>query len=154
MAMVYAATGTLVSAALAGIGAVLPDVMEMRGVLAHRTVTHWPYPYLVVTALLYVVACASLSYMAYFVFFIMVGCVCHLFEDCLSRGGIPWKTPYGSRKGFDLYVTRTSSEYLTVAVLFILSVTAMLGRGFLNNAYLMGEIKHSFRFLSGFLKTL
>src|SRR5664279_2714376 len=114
--MVYAATGTVISASLAGIGSVLPDVFEMRGVLPHRTVTHWPYPYFVVIIILYAITCASPTYLRYILFFIFIGCVCHLFEDCLSRGGIPWKTPYGPRWGFDLYVTRTTSEYLTVWV--------------------------------------
>ena len=153
IAMVYAATGTFVSAALAGIGSVLPDILEMRGVLPHRTVTHWPYPYLVMAVFLYGLACKSPSYPVYFFFFVMVGFVCHLFEDSLSRSGIPWKTPFGVRKGFDLYVTNTSSEYLTVFVLSVLSVMVICVRGFLSKAYLSGEIQHAYWFLSGFLKT-
>lgn len=154
IAMVYATTGTLVSAALAGIGSVLPDVFELRGVIPHRTVTHWPYPYVIVALLMYAVVCASPTYPLYFLFFVLLGCICHLFEDCLSRGGIPWKTPHGPRKGFDFYVTRTSSEYLTVGVLVSVALMVMYGRGFLNKLYLMNEIQHVYRFLGGFLKTV
>ena len=154
IALVYAATGTFVTAALAGIGSVLPDVFEFRGLLPHRTVTHWPYPYIALVTILYLMISGSPSYPVYFLFFVLVGCICHLFEDCLSRGGIPWKTPFGTRKGFDLYVTKTASEYLTVWVLLFLSATAMIGRGFLNKAYLVDQIQHSYLFLNGFLKTI
>lgn len=152
--MVYAATGTFVSAALAGIGSVLPDVFELRGIVPHRTVTHWPYPYLVAAVLLYATVCMSPSYPLYFLFFVLLGCICHLFEDCLSRGGIPWKTPSGVKKGFDFYVTRTYSEYLTVLVLLSVSLLAMFARGFLRKEYLENEIQHVYRFLGGFLKTI
>jgi inner membrane protein len=153
IAMVYAATGTLVSAALAGIGSVLPDVFEFK-VIPHRTVTHWPYSYIVLCVILYAFVCVTPTYPVYFLFFILLGCVCHLFEDCLSRGGIPWKTPNGPRKGFDFYVTHTANEYLTVWVLVFVSLTAMFARGFLHKDYLTEEVQHAYRFLNGFLKSM
>jgi len=154
IAMVYAATGTIVSAALAGIGSVLPDLFEFHGVVPHRSITHWPYPYVVVMLVLYAIVSVSPSYWTYFLIFVVFGCICHLFEDCLSRGGIPWGTPFGPRKGFDMYVTFTGSEYITVWVLLFVSVSAMLARGFLHKSYLEAEVQHAYSFLHGFLKTV
>lgn len=152
--MVYAATGTFVSSALAGIGSVLPDVFELKGLVPHRTVTHYPYPYLVVCVGMYLYASMTLSYPAYMLFFVLLGCVCHLFEDCLSRGGIPWKTPFGPRKGFDFYVTRTPSEYMTMWVLVFTAFSVMLVRGFLHKTYLATEAVDAYQFLQGLLKRL
>lgn len=152
--MVYAATGTFVSSALAGIGSVLPDLLELRGIVPHRTATHYPYPYLILCVGLYWATLQNLSYLTYALFFVLLGCVCHLFEDSLSRGGIPWRTPFGQRKGFDFYVTKTTSEYMTVWVLVFTSLSIMFVRGFLSKAYLVAETADSYRFLQGLLKRL
>lgn len=152
--MVFAATGTFVSASLAAIGSVLPDLLEARGVLRHRTYTHWPYPYVLAGALMYWSLIYEPTYPLYCMFFVVVGSICHLFEDQLDKYGIPFGSPTGKRRGFDFYVTGTQQEYLTVSVLLAAAWLVIITRGFGTTEYLRGEAQHLIDFLGGIVKLI
>jgi membrane-bound metal-dependent hydrolase YbcI (DUF457 family) len=116
---IYSITGGFLSAWLAVAGSVLPDVLEMRGLIKHRTITHWPYPYLVMAAVLYVLEYRTPSIMLHLLFFMLLGVIFHLFLDGLSVTGIPvGLKPTGKRRvALNLYTTFRSSEIIAGKIL-------------------------------------
>src|ERR1700687_5355829 len=117
LAMMYAFTGSFAATAIATASATLPDAMEIwryasvglpglqgmfspqqvvaSSVISHRTYTHYPWFYLAAALPLYVNLQRDPGFVTYIIYFMVVGCICHLFEDFMSRGGIPLITPKG-----------------------------------------------------------
>lgn len=141
-AMVYAATGGVVAASVAAVSSTLPDVLEFRGVIRHRTITHWPYLYLVPAIILISQFREQSAKLAPYIFlFILIGCLCHLAEDALSKTGIPYILPYGPRAGLDLYITGKPSEYFAAMILTGVSTWIAWLNGYVSSDYLVAQGK-------------
>jgi membrane-bound metal-dependent hydrolase YbcI (DUF457 family) len=144
-AIIYGITGNLQATVLSTIGSVLPDVLELNGVIRHRTITHYPYIYFV--PLLFVALFMNQGIYTQIAFWITIGCITHLFFDSLSKSGIPYKYPYGNAKiALNLYTTHQISEWyisITVAIIF-----GMLARfnGYLYTNHFVSEITNIIRF--------
>lgn len=139
---IYSITGGFLSAWLAAAGSVLPDVLELNGLIKHRTVTHWPYPYLVMAAVLYALEYRTPSIVLYLIFFMLLGVIFHLLLDGLSITGIPvgLKPTSNRRVALNLYTTFTPSEDLTTAGLIVVFLAITCFRGFLNTQHIQLEL--------------
>lgn len=133
----YALAGNPIPAAISMWSSSLPDRLEMVFGLRHRTITHWPYiPLALLLGCYWVAGHQRLSAVVYCALFVMVGYICHLFEDLLSKSGIPLGSPYGSPTGLDLYKTNTSSEPVALVSLVGLSLVVAYGKGFCGSEHL------------------
>lgn len=101
-AAVYAVTGGYFPTCMAMIGSIIPDLLEL-GVVRHRTITHWPPPWIVLTLVSYGAFRHSLNVWTYLFSFICFGALLHLGEDYLSVSGIPFRSPHCARRGAGLY---------------------------------------------------
>ena len=139
---VYSITGGFLSAGLAAAGAVLPDVLEIGGLVKHRSVTHWPYPYLVLSSLLFLWQWRNPSMLLYLLFFLVFGVTMHVILDALSKHGIPvgLSPSAGKRLALDLYKTFTTSEEVTAAGLVVIFLATAYFRGFLSAEHLGLEV--------------
>jgi membrane-bound metal-dependent hydrolase YbcI (DUF457 family) len=138
--MVFAVGGRVLPAILAGLGSVLPDLLE-AGLVRHRTLTHW-FPLYFVAALIFVPMARVFFWPAGLVVAcLLLGCLCHLVQDGLSRGGVPLFTPDGRRFGACLYVTRTITETFVVAGIVAISLLVAFNRGFFVDGRIMEEIR-------------
>ncbi|ANA41782.1 hypothetical protein A2G06_16725 (plasmid) [Geobacter anodireducens] len=139
---IYSITGGFISAGLAAVGAVLPDVLEVGGVIKHRTVTHWPYPYLLLASALYLWQWHNPSVLPYLLFFFVLGVVMHLLLDSLSNHGIPvGQSPSaGKRLSLNLYKTFTPSEEVTSAGLVVVFLATAYFRGLLSGEHIRLEV--------------
>lgn len=86
---IYSLTGGFLSAGVAAVGSILPDVLEVGGILKHRSITHWPYPYMAAAAVVYFWQWRNSSIIPYLLYFFVLGMVMHLLLDGLSKSGIP-----------------------------------------------------------------
>jgi len=138
-AAIYAATGGYFPTLMAMLGSIMPDLLEL-GIIRHRTVTHWPPPWIVL-ALLSFGACRFFpNVWLYLFFFICIGALLHLGEDYLSVTGIPFRSPGSPRWGAGLYVTGTMWEaILAMSVMGIFLLIAWL-RGFFATGHIMEEM--------------
>lgn len=150
---VYSLSGGLISAIAAFVGSVLPDVLEFRGIVPHRTITHslWLWLFLCLAVWFIYIESGSTSILLYLLFFVASGAVLHLCEDALSMKGIPLATPFGESVGLRIYRTGTLGEEITVAgILFIFFIVAFV-RGFFSKAYIEEQIVESVRVIGGLL---
>ena len=135
---VFALTGGLLPSLGTMAGSVLPDVLELKGIIPHRTYTHyvwfWFLAELSVRPLL-VWSGISLLW-ANLCFFIAVGGIMHVCEDFLSIGGVPLVSPTGKRVGGGLYRTGTLTETLVVLFLAAIFFAVAFRRGFLDFGYM------------------
>ena len=136
LATVYAATGSFPAMLIASAASHMPDALEFSGIVGHRTVTHYPWFYLVPAVFLWCRLHNEPGYVAYIVFLVLVGCLCHLFEDLLSNSGIPLVTPYGKPYGLHLYVTRTPSEFTTALAIVFSALLIAWNLGRLDGEYI------------------
>lgn len=132
-------------------GSLLPDVLEIGGLVPHRTYTHWPYPYIAALGATYLINMNTVHIWPYIVFFILLGATLHLLEDTMSVSGIPFgKTPTSKYWGMRIYLTNGWSEELVTLVL----VASFLGlawfRGFFHSEHMAHQIKQ----LIGLLKLI
>ncbi len=125
-AIIYGITGNLRATILSSIGAVLPDILELNGVIRHRTITHYPYIYIVPAILLIPFMHTNIYYMT--LFWVIIGCIIHLILDSASKSGIPYIRPYGNDKiAFNLYTTHHISEwYISIFITLIFGMLARL----------------------------
>lgn len=138
--MVFSAGGRILPAFLAGLGSVLPDLLE-AGLVRHRTLIHW-FPLYLGAALIAVPAARAFFWPAGLVAAcLLLGCLCHLVQDGLSRGGVPLFIPDGRRYGAGLYITRTITETLVVAGIVVISLLVAFDRGFFAHGRIMEEIR-------------
>jgi len=103
---VYSITGGFLSSIVASAGAILPDLLEIGGLIRHRIITHWPYPYLFVAGILYLWQSNTPSLTAYLMFFLALGVVLHILLDALSLTGVScwaYTEPAGTNSFEDLY---------------------------------------------------
>lgn len=116
------------------IGARAPDWMEIASfdkvkmrrvsVIPHRTLTHWPWPWLLVT-LSFVPEFFTLdsavpgdtARMAVFGF--AAAGLLHLIMDYMTVMGIPWGNPFGRRRSLGLLKTGSWREIPIIAMGFI-----------------------------------
>jgi inner membrane protein len=138
-AAVYAVTGGYFPALMAMLGSILPDLLEM-GIVRHRTLTHWPAPWIILAFICYGACCFSLGVWLYLFFFIVIGALLHLGEDYLSVTGIPLRSPGGLRRGAGFYVTGTMGE--TVLAMSVVGIFLLIAwaRGFFTTGHVMGEM--------------
>ena len=146
----FALTGSLPATAIATASAVLPDALELNGILGHRTVTHYPWFYLAPTAILWGIQRRYPGYLLYILFFVLVGCICHLLEDLLSMKGVPLKMPYGCPTGLKFYATHQSSETFTAWAIIFCSGLLAWHKGMLSKDFLMVEADRTAMFVIGF----
>jgi len=121
---------------------ILPDYLEMpfMGLIPHRTITHWPYLYLVM-----ILGFGGLFYLNghvgyYLGLFVSIGCFLHLAEDALSRSGIPFGSPFGKTRGCDFYVVHTANEALTAFAISVPCLSAAYLMGWAERSYLTEEL--------------
>lgn len=161
-AIAYALTGDLLATACALAGCVFPDAIEMtfqkrpkpgeprRFSKHHRQLSHWPWSYVIVFAALFAVDYFFSVKLSLYASFLVLGSILHLLEDSLSATGIPWKSPYGRRRGLRVYKTFKMSETLTVFGIVALSLVAMKYRGFLDQQAFQTQLHELPRLLSEF----
>lgn len=148
--VVYAATGGLVPSLCAMSGSVLPDVLEIGGLIKHRTVTHWPYPYLAALIIMFAMNSLINSVFTYMMFFVVLGAVMHLLEDVLSIGGLPFgKTPTSNYYGLGIYRTHSWSEEGTMLGFVVAFMLLAWARGFWSGGHFADQI----HFTSEFIKS-
>lgn len=141
--IVFAATGRLLPSFIAGLGSILPDVLE-AGFVRHRTLTHWPFVY-VALILTIVPAIKHVSWWAWLVVgCLLIGCILHLAQDALSKGGIPLFNPAGKKYGLGCYVTDTISETFVFTGIVLVALYVAGQRGFLSTNFLAEEIRWLF----------
>lgn len=135
---VYSITGGFLSSIVASAGAVLPDVLEIGGLIRHRTITHWPYPYLFVAGILYLWQSNTPSLTAYLMFFLALGVVLHILLDALSLTGVPvGLTPNRpERIALKIYTTFYLSEEITALGLMVVFMATAFFRGFLRTEHI------------------
>ena len=150
---VYSVTGGFVSSFAAMMGSVLPDLLEFRGVIPHRTITHYIWSWLLLCLVLWAVLKSNGdSMLAYSCFFLVCGGLLHVVEDGLSAAGIPYGSPFGLCKGVGIYKTGSLAEEITsfgmVAVfLFFAWLRGCLDAGYLAHqlSVVAGLSRHFFK---------
>src|SRR6266702_1868652 len=88
-AVIYAMTGGYSPTLMAMLGSILPDLLEM-GIVRHRTVTHWPPPWVFIALLSCGANSLSSNIWQYLFSFCCIGALLHIGEDYLSVTGIPF----------------------------------------------------------------
>lgn len=143
--VIYALTGSLKATILSTIGSILPDVLELGGIIRHRTITHYPYLYLIPAMML--VPFIHHSIYTQITYWIMIGCITHLALDTASKSGIPYITPYGSKKiALNLYTTFHISEwYISIAITLLFGMLARYN-GYLYSTHFTKEILNIYKF--------
>lgn len=137
-AITFALTGRLLLAFIAGLGSILPDVFEM-GLVKHRTLTHWPFTY-VIGIIVLLPLIKLMSWWAWLIVAcLLFGCLLHLGEDALSKGGIPIFKPAGKRYGLGWYITDTITEWAVVGGIVAVATYISWRRGFLSSDFLANE---------------
>ena len=138
-AAIYAVTGGYFPTCMAMIGSILPDLLEM-GIVRHRTATHWPPPWIVLSLVSYETCRLFPNVWMYLFSFICIGALLHLGEDYLSVTGIPFLSPGSRRRGAELYVTGTMGEAILVMLVTGLFLLLAWRRGFFTTGHAMEEI--------------
>lgn len=153
--MVYLVTGDATASIVAGAASVLPDAIEFpfRGLIPHRTITHWPYLYIV----LIVISAMGFFFSGHVLFFLAlcvgVGCLLHVAEDALSKTGVPYLGPFGPKKGFDFYKVYTVREWLTALAIIVPCLLGAHLMGRTDQAYIAAEVQKMF-YVSGDISRL
>lgn len=149
---IYALTGGVIAAFTSMSTSHLPDLLEMRGVVPHRTITHWFALWMtaVVASLLLLLCFKSWSY--YLLFYAVVGGFCHVVQDFLSISGVPFGSPAARPFGLGLYKTRGEGELITVAGFVAVFFVTALMRGFFSQEHIRNEIESVSRMFSFFLQ--
>ena len=138
-AVIYAVTGGYFPTLIAMLGSIMPDLLEM-GIVRHRTVTHWPPPWIVLALVSYGACRHSPNVWLYFLFYSCVGALLHLGEDYLSVTGIPFRSPGSPRRGAGLYVTGTmGDDVLAISVTGFFLFVAWV-RGFFTTGHALVEV--------------
>jgi inner membrane protein len=138
-AAVYAMTGSYFPTIMAMIGSIIPDLLEM-GIVRHRTVTHWPPPWIILALVSYGACRLSPKVWLYLFFFICIGALFHRGEDYLSVTGIPFRLPGSPRRRAGLYVTGSMGEaFLAMSVVGFSLLFAWI-RGFFTAGHVMEEM--------------
>jgi len=149
--VIYSLTGGMVAALAAMAGSVLPDVLEFRGLIRHRTITHslWGWLAICLGVWFSFNRSGSSSITLYLIFFLAAGAVMHICEDALSIGGIPLKTPFGQSIGLKIYKTGTISEEVTVVGLIVIFATIAWVRGFFAAGYFQQQFAEVWDVIGG-----
>lgn len=140
--VVYAATGGVVPSVCSMAGSLLPDVLEIGGLVPHRTYTHWPYPYLVALGSMYLINMNTTHIWPFIFFFVILGATLHLLEDTMSVTGIPFgTTPKKKFFGMGIYLTCGWSEELVTLVMVAVFMFLAWFRGFFLGEHIAHQIK-------------
>lgn len=143
ISIVYLFTSNVISALVAGFGAIFPDLIEGSTVNSsrHRTVSHW-FPLYLIPLIFVIFSFSGEPYLlslsevvnnledllvqekSYYIvkvfsLWFLIGCLFHIFEDSLT-GRIPLKTPFRKvllfRRRF--FYTGSFKEYLFSFLIF------------------------------------
>ena len=93
------------------VGAIFPDIDLHFSALPHRTLSHWPFPYLVGLPLAW---CSEHLWLAVF----CIGCLVHIFLDSFSMAGTPFVNPFGKRIGFRIFRVGGHFEGIITVLMF------------------------------------
>lgn len=148
---VYALTGSVLGAAVSAIGSLLPDALEVRGLMRHRALSHWPYPYLAMIGLMFVYAREGLHLWCVVGIYLLSGALTHLLGDFCSKAGIPCKLPRTQPVGLKLYKTRSLSEEVFAIMIIISFAGLAYFRGFLSGEYIRPQVSLILVFIAIFL---
>jgi membrane-bound metal-dependent hydrolase YbcI (DUF457 family) len=132
-------TGDLKATLFSTMGSILPDALEIKGLIKHRTITHYPIVYSV--PLLVLLPNFKATFLVNAVFWCLVGCMVHLLLDALSKSGIPLFRPFSDKKlAINFYTTHHMSEFYLTGLICI--SFALLGRanGFLDMNHVTHQI--------------
>lgn len=151
LSVVYGLTGGVIASFSAMSGAHLPDMLEMKGLVKHRTYTHWIYPWGVMILVLLGLLLWFKSWLIYIMFYVAIGGMLHLVEDFMSKSGLPFGHPEGKTFGLGLYITKGEGEEMTALGLAVLFGILAWGRGFFAGEHISGEIDSIGRLLRSFL---
>jgi len=138
-AAIYAVTGGYFPTLMAMLGSIFPDLLEM-GIIRHRTVTHWPTPWIVLALASYGACRFSPNVWLYLLFFVCIGALLHMGEDYLSVTGIPFLSPGSPRRGAGWYVTGTMGEAVLAMLVTGLFLLLAWKRGFFTAGHAMEEM--------------
>ncbi|MDQ5988224.1 MAG: hypothetical protein CSYNP_03982 [Syntrophus sp. SKADARSKE-3] len=98
------------------LGSVFPDIDVRIPGLKHRTITHWPIPYVCGVLLGFLMRNNLFS-------FLCLGALIHIFLDSMTVSGVPLLSPFKKYKGFSFIRTDHFQEIplrLAMACIFIL----------------------------------
>ncbi len=140
LSIVYGISGGIVSAFAAMSGAHLPDLLEMNGMIRHRTYTHWVYPWVATILVLLGLLCWLKTWPLYIAFYVAIGGMLHLVEDFMSKSGLPFGHPEGRSFGLGLYITKGEGEELTSLGLVSLFGILAWARGFFGGGHITSEV--------------
>ena len=121
--MVFSLTGGFIASIAAAIGSLLPDVLELGGLVQHRTATHYLWFWVPASIILWL-ALRSTGFSVvwlYTLFFFVSGGLLHVLQDALSNGGIPLVTPMvpGQVLGFTAPIPFPKSSRYLACLLFL-----------------------------------
>lgn len=150
-AVTYALTGSFPATAIATASSMLPDVLELR-LVKHRTMTHYPWVFLIPVMFMWNSMHHSPGYVLYVVFFVMFGYLAHLCEDFLSKSGIPIWSPFGKPVGCGLYVTHAHSERAVALGIVAIAAIYSWHNGLFTQAYLLDAANNMAILLTGMAK--
>lgn len=152
VSLVYAVSGDATASVIAGGASVLPDAIEFPfgGALSHRTITHWPYLYLVLAVGFGFSLFVMDQVLMYFGFWVCIGCLLHVAQDSLSKTGVPFLSPFGQKKGAGLYKVYSFSEFLVAVSIIVPCFFVASVQGRLEVSYFQGEIHRSMNLFKDF----
>jgi inner membrane protein len=128
--MIYAMTGDLKATLFSTIGSIVPDALEIGGLIKHRTITHYPIVYIV--PLVLILPDFKATFLMNAVFWCLVGCMLHVLLDALSKGGIPFFRPFsGKTLALNFYTTYHMSEFYLMGLICISCILLGRANGFL-----------------------
>jgi len=96
-------------------GAIFPDIDMKILTIRHRTITHWPVPYLILVTLAWWHLKTALYYF-------LLGALLHLLIDSFTQAGIPIFSPHGKRYGLRYIKNRgVDSFFVCIGILCFIS---------------------------------
>ena len=149
--VVYSVTGNLIPALSAMAGSIMPDVLELGGLIQHRTITHCIWVWLAISTFLWVCLGGTgfSSIPLYVTLFFVAGGLLHVVEDSLSYGGVPIFGPYGKKMGVGVYRTDTLGEEFTVLGLLLVFFGFSYKSGYLSADHITRQTTVFMNLLNG-----
>lgn len=142
---VYATTGNLELTIMSTVGSIIPDILELGGILNHRSYTHLYIIYLIPLFTVYITL--NINHYLFFIIGVLIGCLIHIAEDSLSKSGVPYNIFDMKKKyALNLYTTHHASEYLiTFAIIAAFTLVGLLTHNFSQKNF-ANQIYHVFSY--------
>ncbi|WP_267926072.1 metal-dependent hydrolase [Desulfolithobacter dissulfuricans] len=119
------------------LGSLAPDWLEVawfskwfgrQSLVPHRTITHWPWPWIMALAALFFAPVDGPGF--WLVAGFLAGGLLHLVLDLATPAGIPLGKPFGKKQSFSLYRTGGPGEIIVSVALWGLPAIILLVRIF------------------------